>query len=549
MDQRNITPDVCIVGSGPSGLATALRAASNGQSVVIIESGDGQKQYNEFCKGKTVSSFIQPDTTDKKLVQGPSIYDSDYLEKSRVRDIGGSSRKWGVRPFKGGGYHVRIARPEVQDFAASLSLDCPSWPLPENEISSYLDQASQFLKIPNPDFSANSAPEGLDFDDGVFQARYFHITEASVIHDWNYHKVDSLPNTTFFTGFNFVALKTNQNRSRVQSIELADQNDQKYILKPKILVLACGGIENARVLLNAAEDGQIEDPNDLLGRWCMDHPHASMGAIELFTEPEKLGEFHDFQKRNGDWVLGHYGLNPEYGSSYLLPRFSITLVGAPRCIVSPAASALVRLARGQYQQSTKNQLFRDFTALCKYPSSALKQIRYKTSRGNMRHHTALGGWSRAETRVTDVDVLRIESMLSQRPSRDNRVKLGKSKDRYGQYFPQLQWSWSDMEVEAYWRAVDITKAQFSKLGLGKYYSPEDLGSGSIPHARTGWHQMGGTRMSKTTTDGSVDKDCRYHQLDNLYVSGPSIFPNSIGFANPTLTSIAFSLRLGDHLAS
>jgi choline dehydrogenase-like flavoprotein len=46
----------------------------------------------------------------------------------------------------------------------------------------------------------------------------------------------------------------------------------------------------------------------------------------------------------------------------------------------------------------------------------------------------------------------------------------------------------------------------------------------------------------------VDPDCRVHGYDNLYVAGSSSFSTG-GWANPTLTIVALSLRLGDHLAS
>jgi len=35
-------------------------------------------------------------------------------------------------------------------------------------------------------------------------------------------------------------------------------------------------------------------------------------------------------------------------------------------------------------------------------------------------------------------------------------------------------------------------------------------------------------------------------MENLYVTGSSVFPTS-GFSNPTLTILALTLRLGDHL--
>ena len=48
--------------------------------------------------------------------------------------------------------------------------------------------------------------------------------------------------------------------------------------------------------------------------------------------------------------------------------------------------------------------------------------------------------------------------------------------------------------------------------------------------------------------GVVDRECRVHGVANMYVAGSSVFP-TVGFASPTLTLVALSLRLADHLAA
>ena len=44
----------------------------------------------------------------------------------------------------------------------------------------------------------------------------------------------------------------------------------------------------------------------------------------------------------------------------------------------------------------------------------------------------------------------------------------------------------------------------------------------------------------------VDRDCKAHELDNLYVADTSVFP-SIGAVNPALTAMANAARVGDRL--
>jgi choline dehydrogenase-like flavoprotein len=44
----------------------------------------------------------------------------------------------------------------------------------------------------------------------------------------------------------------------------------------------------------------------------------------------------------------------------------------------------------------------------------------------------------------------------------------------------------------------------------------------------------------------LDRDCKAHDVDNLYVVDASFFPSSSS-VNPSLTIIANALRVGDHL--
>ena len=66
--------------------------------------------------------------------------------------------------------------------------------------------------------------------------------------------------------------------------------------------------------------------------------------------------------------------------------------------------------------------------------------------------------------------------------------------------------------------------------------------------RGGGHIMGTTRISTSRSNSIVDRDCRVHGYDNLFVAGSSVFPTG-GYANPTLTIVALALRLADTLAA
>lgn len=82
-----------------------------------------------------------------------------------------------------------------------------------------------------------------------------------------------------------------------------------------------------------------------------------------------------------------------------------------------------------------------------------------------------------------------------------------------------------------------------QAGANQLFVPEAGGA----YLHGGNHHFGTTRMSDSPARGVVDRDCRVHGMDNLYVAGSSVFPTT-GYANSTLTIVALSARLAALLA-
>ena len=60
------------------------------------------------------------------------------------------------------------------------------------------------------------------------------------------------------------------------------------------------------------------------------------------------------------------------------------------------------------------------------------------------------------------------------------------------------------------------------------------------------HQCGTLRFGDDPGSSVLDRDCKAHDLENLYVVDTSFFPSSSA-VNPALTAMANALRVGDHL--
>jgi choline dehydrogenase-like flavoprotein len=127
----------------------------------------------------------------------------------------------------------------------------------------------------------------------------------------------------------------------------------------------------------------------------------------------------------------------------------------------------------------------------------------------------------------------------------SRVTLGDGVDPIGQPVPRLDWRLTDLEPRTVRVMQEHLDLAFRELGWGRVVG---LLGEEYPRRvfRGEWHQMGTTRMSEDMRHGVVDRDCRVHGMDNLYVAGSSVFP-TVGYANPTLTIVALSMRLAHHL--
>jgi choline dehydrogenase-like flavoprotein len=95
----------------------------------------------------------------------------------------------------------------------------------------------------------------------------------------------------------------------------------------------------------------------------------------------------------------------------------------------------------------------------------------------------------------------------------------------------------------------VMGTELKRLGLAEV-TPEpwlsDSGNGWKSRLSDCFHHIGTTRMSDSPATGVVDRNCEVFGVRGLYVAGSSVFPTS-GYANPTLTIVAMSMRLADHL--
>ena len=137
----------------------------------------------------------------------------------------------------------------------------------------------------------------------------------------------------------------------------------------------------------------------------------------------------------------------------------------------------------------------------------------------------------------------------------SRVTLGDQLDELGQRKIRFDWRLTDVDYRSIRRAQEIIAAEVGKSNLGRmkilipeqtnpWEDPKRISDSVYLHGSS--HHMGTTRMHRDPKQGVVDANCRVHGTKNLYIAGSSVFP-TCGYENPTLTIVAMSLRLAEHL--
>ena len=251
-------------------------------------------------------------------------------------------------------------------------------------------------------------------------------------------------------------------------------------------VVACGGVENARLLLLSASeqypDG-LANSSGAVGRYFMDHLFAGAGGrLDERTRQNHVGfntsECHQFYD-DADPVEG---LKLEF-LNYAGP--------------SPVMEALGAETWGDELAAQLNDS-------------------YGT-------HLAMG------------------ALVEQLPDADNRITLDPDvRDDHGNPVPHVEWSLSDRTRRAIRRANEIQRAILAELGVDVEWTVGPDATGPA------YHQMGTTRMGADPEESVVDAECRAHDLRNLRIVGSSTFPTG-GAMNPTLTIAALALRVAESM--
>ncbi len=514
--------DLCIVGTGAAGITVAGEFLGSGRDVVLVESG-----------------HFQPEEETQALYDLENVgYPVRENFMSRARYFGGSCNLWAGRSMK----------LTEADFARRDWVPHSGWSLAYDELARYYPRAADVLRLPSPEqFESRAHVASMSDQERKLFAGEWLSPRVSL---WARRpmrfgaayrsELRRSRGIRVLLNANVTRIIMNQEGTAVESLEAATLSSCTLIIRARAFVLACGAIENARLLLVSRDVHTMGIGNrfDVVGRFFMDHPRCLLGRVELRPDvrlplirghPLRDGKIQigiglsdGIQRREG--LLNHYATLEAAHSDYTAARYD-TFVKTMK----------VLLRRGYSGSRWK---------LAQSPLTSIPGLIYLLTPKELLPH-----WMyRAETGLRRLLPHRPDKscvvvyFCEQPPDPESRVTLSSECDRLGVNKVILRWRISPEVTEGVLRLQTFLTRHLPGAEIGEVQSADE----SEIRYTDASHHMGTTRMSQNPRDGVVDTDCRVHGVSNLFLAGSSIFP-SAGHANPTLTIVALALRLAESL--
>lgn len=512
--------DLCVVGAGPAGIAIADRLRDSGLSIVLLESGG-----------------FDLELPTQKLYRG-EVHGHDYcrLDACRWRLFGGGSTRWGgwCRPL------------EAADFTQRDWLPNSGWPIDAQALQSYEVDAAKLLELPNARFDLEAwrdrlpeplALDGTDFESIVYQ----HSPETNFGERYRARLV-AAANLTTMLHANLTEIRLQAHSPRVDVLQVATLGGLSFTVRPRAVVLAAGGIENARLLLASRADrpAGLGNDFDLVGRYFMEHLHAPVGHVLV---PPGAGSNDFFRKAIFDDVRLRGVIAPTAVAQarYRLLGTSIAVENASYYLGTPFVGwpPSITFAPVRWYRALSNGRLKPVAEALKLAAQQAQMLPQRARNWTLSRSAR----SRAVGARGSDRIYSLYFRAEQAPDAVNRVTLSERRDALGMQESRLQWRINPLDAASITAWLEILGRDLRARGLGKVIGPPEEWQGGIVG---GPHHMGTTRMSADPRRGVVDADCRVHSVENLYIAGSSVFATG-GRTNPTFTLLTLALRLADTL--
>ena len=489
--------DVIIIGTGAGGGTLAHRLAPSGKRILLLERGDWLPR--ERANWDSAAVFLQ----------------GRYQARETWYDADGHPFHPGIHYWVGGNtkvYGAALFRLRPQDFREIRHYGgiSPAWPITYDDLEPYYSQAEQLYQVrgrhgedpteghwsqqyPRPPIRHEPRIQQLSDDLERLGLHPFHAPCGALLDQDDQGRATPFsrcircdrydgfpclvqgksdaeiicvrpalthPNVQLLTRTRATRLVTDGSGRTVTRV-LAERDGQPEEYRADIVVVACGAINSAALLLRSASDQHphgLANRSDVVGRYYMRHISSAVMALSIEPNPtqfQKTLALNDFYFRADDW---------DY------PLGNIQMVG----------KSDGEMVKGEAPHWAGWA-----------PEMAFEEI--------ARH--AVDFW------LTTEDP----------PLAENRVTL----DRDGALHLHLR----DVNGEAHRRLTAKLQRIVSRAGMREHLLPRRLYLGKLMDIAATAHQAGTVRFGTDPRTSALDVFCKAHDLDNLYVVDGSFFPS------------------------
>src|SRR5438876_1528825 len=511
--------DVIAIGSGAGGGTLVHNLAPTGKRILLLERGDYVRREKE--------------NWDSRAVNLAGKYQTKEVWKDRAGNdlhphtnyaVGGNTKFYGAALF-------RLRKEDFGELRHHGGIS-PAWPISYGELEPYYTRAERMYHVhgqrgedpteppasepfPHPPVSHEARLQHLHEDFARSGLRPFHTPLGILLDESRPQssrcircntcdgypclvraKADAqvlavdpaleYPNVRLLTGAYVERLLTGPSGREVTKV-IVQRDGAREEYKGGIVVVSCGAINSAALLLRSANEQHPEglaNGSGVVGRHYMGHVNSILMAVSKCPNPTV------FQKTLS--VNDFYFSSPEWQ----FPMGHISFVG-------------------------------------KLDGDTLKagapKVAPKWTLDLMGKHS-LDFW------LTSEDL----------PDPNNRVTISRAGELVLQYKPN-----NEEGHKRLIKKLESLMQQQTKCSVHGHECHEGLFARNlylgqrIPLAGVA-HQNGTIRFGDDPKTSALDRNCKAHELDNLYVVDASFFCSS-GAVNPGLTIIANALRVGDHL--
>ncbi|MDQ3226741.1 MAG: GMC family oxidoreductase [Chloroflexota bacterium] len=499
--------DLCIVGAGAAGLSMALEWVNSPLKVILLEGGgfDLEPAMQDLYRGDIIGQPYYP------------------LEAARLHYFGGTTGHWA-------GF---CSTYDAIDFEKRSWVPYSGWPIERKDLDPFYARAQGVLELGPYEYDAeywmkrDPALAPLALRPKVVWTKMWQFSPPTRFGTKYRATIVNARNVHLYTYANVCEVEANDGLTAVRGLRVQTLGGKKYRVRARCYVLACSTIQNARLLLasNRQATTGLGNTHDLVGRYFMEHLEMPGGELVLAKPQSTKMKIYALE-------FGRTKARGELALSSQVQREHGLLNGT----ASLTPGALAEDVKSTFQFFTP-QLLAAFMEWEKGGRKGPLPMKAPEPPGTL------------PAALSPPRVFHLMTRQEQAPNPNSRVTLSTEKDALGMPRAKLDWQLTELDKRSIRIFYQLLGQELGRSGTGRVQIRDWL----LSDDRTwpsflsgGWHHMGTTRMHADPTQGVVDSDCRVHGLGNLYVAGAAVYPTA-GSANPTLTLVALSLRLSDHL--